>query len=619
MRAVPPDDRGTSPRQDGPHRRLGTIAVGGRDGLEMRVRPSRIARDEGARSAQALRRLSTALARNREGRRPARGTAFRSTSSPLQQRSLVKISYARNKGRGAWRVQGRYLSRSGAQREGARGLGFDSERSDLDLPDRLDSWQKAGDARLWKIVVSPEVGDRVDLPRHARELMAQVEVDLGTRLEWIAIDHHDTAHPHVHVVVRGVDEDGRPLLLARDYVRGGIRARSQQILTRTLGHRHEHEHRAARERLVEAPRFTEIDRSLLGRSDATGVVSLDGPAPSSTTAQERRLQDLRRIRYLEQLGLAAQIETRTWRLSPQLEPALRQIQLAGDVQKTLARSRTLVSDRDSPVVLARLGPGDEVTGRVTGGSIDEARDEPLLILEGTDGRRHLIPQTTQIVAARGEGRLRPGSVVTLRGTADTNRAPQVQLVEHGTLRDLKRVDTASTLLDRDAIRSVRGTGALPLPAPERRGFFRQWQAAIRSRGPVLEREGLLRRSAGPALEVGEGAERTVEARMNRGERIPTTLRNLENVHGKAAAVVDPGRTYQGAVVGYAIEDDGQSYVVLDTGRSLAAVPTERRDLAIGHVARARTQASSEDEDHRRRSLTWVLDDVEHERDRGRGR
>jgi len=585
----------------------------------MRVRPSRIARDEGARSAQALRRLSTTLARNREGRRPARGTAFRSTPSPLQQRSLVKISYARNKGRGAWRVQGRYLSRSGAQREGARGLGFDSERSDLDLPDRLGSWQQAGDARLWKIVVSPEAGDRVDLPRHARELMAQVEVDLGTRLEWIAIDHHDTAHPHLHIVVRGVDEDGRPLLVARDYVRSGIRARSQEILTRTLGHRQEHEHRAARERLVEAPRFTEIDRSLLGRINALGVVSLDGRTPSSSIAQERRLQDLRRILYLEKLGLAEQIETRRWRISSQLEPALRQIQLAGDVQKTLARSRTLVADRDAPLVLTRLGPGDEITARVTGGSIDEARDEPLLILEGTDGRRHLIPQTTDIVAARGEGRLRPGSVVTLRGTTGTDRAPQVQLVEHGTLRELKRVDTASTLLDRDAIRSVRGTGALPQPVPERRGFFRQWQAAIRSRGPVLEREGLLRRSAGLGLEVGEGAERTVEARMNRGERIPTTLRNLENVHRKAAAVVEPGGMYQGAVVGYAIEDDGRAYVVLDTGRSLAAVPTERRDLAIGHVARARTQSSSEDEDHRRRSLTWVLDDAEHERDRGRGR
>ncbi len=89
------------------------------------------------------------------------------------------------------------------------------------------------------------------------------------------------------------------------------------------------------------------------------------------------------------------------------------------MQKSLASSRTLVSDRDAPLVLTRMLAGVEVTGRVTGGGIDESRDEPLLIVEGTDGRRHLIPQTPEIVAARGEGRLRPGSIVTLRGDATT--------------------------------------------------------------------------------------------------------------------------------------------------------------------------------------------------------
>lgn len=567
------------------------------------------------------------LGRRQSGQRRARGAAFAATSSPLQQRSLVKISYARNKGRGAWRVQGRYLSRAGAQREDARGLGFDAERSDLDLAERLDGWQKAGDSRLWKIVVSPEAGARVDLPDHARQLMAQIETDLGTKLEWVAIDHHDTAHPHVHIVVRGVDEGGKPLLIARDYIRAGIRARSQEILTRTLGHRHEHEQRQARENAVEAPRLTEIDRSLLGRADADGTLSLEEAVPPHEAAQERRVQDLRRLQYLERLGLAERLGTKQWRLSPDLEPALRQIQVAGDVQKSLAHGG-LVSDRDAPVVLTRIAPGIEVTGRVTGGGIDESRDEPLLILEGTDGRRHLVPQTPEIVAARGEGGLRSGSVVTLRGGAARsagNRAVRVEVFEHGSLRDLRRTDTASTVLDLDALRSVRETGALPSPAPDRRGFFRQWRAAVRARGPLLEREGLLHRSrdaeAARTYEVERGAERKVEGRMNQGERIPTTLRDLERVHGKDAAAATPeaGRTYQGRVAGYAVEDDGKGYVVLDTGPELTAVPTDRRDLEVGHTVRARAEATVEQESRERRSLTWAIDDIEHERDRGRGR
>lgn len=109
--------------------------------------------------------------------------------------------------------------------------------------------------------------------------------------------------------------------------------------------------------------------------------------------------------------------------------------------------------------------------------------------------------------------------------------------------------------------------------------------------------------------------------MNQGERIPTTLRDLERVHGKDAAAVrpEPGRSYQGRVAGYAVEDDGKSYVVLDTGPELTAVPTDRRDLEVGHTVRARAEATAEQESRERRSLTWAIDDIEHERDRGRGR
>jgi hypothetical protein len=128
----PPAATGSRPA---PAQRSTIRSPADRDAPQMRVRPSRIARDEGTRSARALQRVSATIGRQQTGRRRARGAGFAPTSSPLQQRSLVKISFARNKGRGAWRAQGRYLSRAGAQREGARGLGFDAERSDIDLPD----------------------------------------------------------------------------------------------------------------------------------------------------------------------------------------------------------------------------------------------------------------------------------------------------------------------------------------------------------------------------------------------------------------------------------------------------------------------------------------------------
>lgn len=598
------------------------------DGHEMRLRPSRIAREESGHPARALRRVSAQLGGRRARGRRGSAPAFLSSPSALQQRSLVKVSYARNKGRGSWRAQGRYLSRTGAQREGGKGLGFDAMRDDVELPDRLDAWQKARDQRLWKMVVSPEAGDRVDLREHARRLVMQVEADLGTKLQWAAIDHHDTDHPHVHIVVRGVDEKGKPLLISRDYVRSGIRVRSQELLTRTLGHRHELDRKREREQAIHAQRVTEIDRSLLGRAGPDGVISFEDPPSASAASQERRLHDLRRLHYLERLGLAERIDSKRWQLSPDIMPALRQIQVAGDIQKSLARSYALVTDRHAPLVFTRMEAGVEVTGRIAGAGLDEARDEPFLILEGTDGNRHLVPQSAEILRVREQGRLRPGSVVTLRARASgRGRGPQrTEIIEHGRLRDLRRTETGSTALDRDALRSIRQTGSLPPAiATGGRGFFRQWRSAVLARGRVLEREGLIRPietgALGRTYEISEGAERMVEARMDDRGRIPTNLRELERSHGKEIelARARAGLAYRGELVAYATSDDGTSYAVLDTGRRLAAVPTDRRDLEVGHAVRARAQAVTDEESRERRRLAWVLDDIEHERDRGRGR
>jgi len=109
----------------------------------------------------------------------------------------VKASYSRNGRSASWAAHGTYLAREGAQREGGKGRGFNAEREGIDLTATLRGWQRAGDARLWKFIVSPEHADRLDLKAHARALVSQMERDLETRLEWVAIDHYNTDNPHV--------------------------------------------------------------------------------------------------------------------------------------------------------------------------------------------------------------------------------------------------------------------------------------------------------------------------------------------------------------------------------------------------------------------------------------
>ena len=257
------------------------------------------------------------------------------------QRSTVKASYARNRHGTSWGAHGVYLAREGAQREDSKGLGFDDERDNVDLAGTLRAWQAAGDERLWKFVVSPEHAASLDLREHARELVGHMQRDLGSRLEWVAIDHHNTDNPHVHLLVRGRDLDGRALRIPRDYLTSGLRHRSQELATQRLGLRSDREMLAARSQATERTQFTELDHALLRRADAHGIVSYREPVPRPGPRRELYTHELRRLQFLETAGLAEKSGARSWRLLLGMETALRQAEYWRLQREAAARGATI--------------------------------------------------------------------------------------------------------------------------------------------------------------------------------------------------------------------------------------------------------------------------------------
>ena len=160
-----------------------------------------------------------------------------------------------------------------------------------------------------------------DLRAFTRELMADAERDLGTRLDWVAVDHWNTDNPHVHVLVRGRADDGQDLVISRDYISRGFRDRAAERVTLELGPRSEQEIRSALEKEVEAERWTSLDRALRDIADEGGGVADLRPGAASEDPELRRLM-LGRAAKLERLGLAEQVGPAQWTLKPGIEPAL---------------------------------------------------------------------------------------------------------------------------------------------------------------------------------------------------------------------------------------------------------------------------------------------------------
>ena len=468
----------------------------------------------GARASRHAGRLNTQLDR--------RGAITTGQPRAYMQRSVVKVSYSRNTKSASWAAHGRYLARDGAQREGEKGLGFNAEREDVDLAKLLGGWQKSGDERLFRLIVSPENGARLDLREHARELVAQIERDLNTRLEWAAIDHHNTDNPHLHVLIRGRDDHGRALSIDRAYIQSGIRTRSAEIASRELGLRAERDVLEARGAAVKREQFTEIDRELLRRAGGKRIVSFDGGQPRGEASRERRAQEMARLKFLSRMGLAHKTGSASWQLAPNLERTLRERQLAIDIIKTRARHRSQMLDKRAPLAVTRLAPGQKLTGRVVGTGLEnEARDRRYMMLEATDGKLHYLRQTPAIIRARGAGKIGLGEVVTLEAREfqkDGRRVNYLRVEQHGELRSIQADKQIGNRLDLDALKTIERDGRIGMRGWK--GFAAKWRGAMNDRLPVLEQAGLIVRhqSASRNYFVPSGAEQKLRAEIAARER-----------------------------------------------------------------------------------------------------
>jgi hypothetical protein len=126
---------------------------------------------------------------------------------------VVKLSGV--KAAGSATAHLRYLQRDGVTRDGEHGRFYSTFSDDVDGKAFLE--RGASDRHQFRFMVSPEDGASFDTLRsHTRELVAKMEQDLGTTLDWVAVDHFDTGHPHTHLLVRGATEDGKVLNIAGD-------------------------------------------------------------------------------------------------------------------------------------------------------------------------------------------------------------------------------------------------------------------------------------------------------------------------------------------------------------------------------------------------------------------
>jgi type IV secretory pathway VirD2 relaxase len=465
----------------------------------LRVRVGRV-RSRGKLHTRPFITQALVAAQKAGGIKGRSGRSTRSTFGRGRTASLLAARLQNNRSRGAMvkarvvrhgtkraplRTHLEYLRRDGVTRDGAAGRMFDAERDQADHRAFADRCE--GDRHHFRFIVSPDNADQLsDLKAFTRNLMTQAERDLGTKLEWVAVDHWNTENPHIHVIVRGRGDDGHDLVIARDYISRGLRARAGHLVSLELGQRSDVEISRGLDAQVEAERWTKLDRVLAAKAAGhERVVDLrpeaDGPHRGPAHAAM-----IGRMRKLERLGLAEPLGPVRWRLSEHAEPTLRALGEQNDIIKRIHRglaqqriersvSDYVLDDRDRPA---------PIIGRIVArGLDDELNGSAYAVIDGTDGRAHHV----RLANLEAAGDTTPGGIVELRRFEDAAGRQRVALAVRSDLPLSAQIEASgATWLDRQLV--AREPMSLSSG-----GFGHDVHEAMDARVEHLIREGLAHR------------------------------------------------------------------------------------------------------------------------------
>ena len=324
--------------------------------------------------------------------RALRTGTFRTADSA--QRVAVKVHIARHwnpkSARGMLRKHAAYLQREGVGIDGKSGVGYSASEYNISLKDEVAGW--TNDRHHFRWIVSAENAAEIpSLTQYTRDLMGQVEKDLGTKLDWLAVNHFNSGTFHTHVLIRGTDDRGQDLVIARDYLSYSLRNRARSRATELLGERTPLEIQRALRLEVQASSFTSLDRHIISKADKEGRLLRRNLGKKGRYDVEQSLL-IDRIAQLKKMGLVEVVGRHEWRISSDTVVKLRELGRRGDVIRSLHRGVKL--DTNNLII---HGPNakslsQSITGTIVArGRPDELRDEFYVVVKDKSSQLHYVP------------------------------------------------------------------------------------------------------------------------------------------------------------------------------------------------------------------------------------
>ncbi len=526
------------------------------DALTGKVQKTRSLRGR-VRSGALGGQLSKLLSGRRPGGRLRAGGANASFAQDKRQRVVVTVFYQGHGGSGAAKLiaHGKYLERDGAGPEGERGQFYDQEQDRAEAAPRLAEWA-AEDKRHMRLMLAPESGARIeDLKDFTRATMAQMERDLGMPLEWVAVDHHNTDNPHVHVILRGRRRDGPDLIIPREYATWGLRHAAREVATQMLGDRGRDDERLALDRETRAERSTRLDQLLAAELKPGKVHRIQSIGRTLEPTLRAALRN--RVRELARMGLGREEKRDRFRLDHDWAARLEEIGKDIDLRRRLGR--------ELEPGQGRLKLYDPSMGRLAGPVLESGR-------RGEAGKGYVIvldgmkrPVLANVRERDGAG-LVPGALVAIEPKVHEGAGTRVKIDRLSETPLATQIEApAETELDREIVRQLAGE-APRLPN------IREVRNAITARIGWHQREGHGGRDLTGHFEFNQGALDRLRA-----SELSSAEKALTRATGKRVINIGDGLEREWRVRGFVQLHQGR-FAMLERNDGVALLRVTRSPL-----------------------------------------
>ncbi len=474
----------------------------------------------------------------------------------------------------------RYIERDGVTREGECGRAYGAQTDEADT--RVFAERCQQDRHQFRFILSSEDAAEIgDLCAFTRTFMQHMEVDLQTRLDWVAVDHWDTDNPHTHIVLRGRADNGQDLVIAPEYMSHGMRERAAELATEWLGPRTEREIADTLQREIYQERFTILDRSLLRlavEADTMGAPSLHGDSQYQRTLAAR-------LQHLAGMGLAHLMDDGRYQLDEQMEGILRSLGERGDILR--AMHRAMHGQARECVIESGPELRQPIIGRIADkGLANELYDKGYIVIDGVDGRAHYLALPPGMVLAD----FPTDGIVEVRPTPESAADKNIERSARG---GIYRPAEHLTELEEWQAKKSPGKEQKRLPSPE--AIVRSHVMRLESlrRAEIVERmdddtwkvpADLIKRGREHDLKMRHGINVTVRSHLPLARQI-----DAQGATWLDRKLIDGGKELTGEGFGGEVREAMQSRATYLAGEGLARRQGERIIVARGLLNTLREQ------------------------------